>query len=1742
MQRNMSKHKLKINFKRTLIMVLMAVIIASTGIPVYQDTARADAASSTVSVTESRSLNVNLTRWILDEANGYLYAISSSENKLYFIRTSDLEIEHSLNIGSAPTDLDLYEGKLYVTNSGATLIKELDIANKTETRSFSTSVQPNRLAVMNGKIYYASTGSQIYQVDLLTGSNTLVNGSNAYNSYAKFAADRENNKLYVANSSNLQAYLADGQGAFSKIGGAANVTGGDAILLQGEAVLFASSVLNRSDVSAVEGKFVHTYSGSNVLAANAQYAITNSILFDRKTYLRLADFSDRLDLAAIDGSDVIYGYNQASRKISKLTPTPGANMPIAYSNVGSDTITFNQSITEWAASEDGSYLYAISKEANRLLYIRTSDWTVIKDMHIGAQPTDLSVVNGQVYVALNASNYIGVVTPTHNPSVQDDVYRMKVAAVPIRIDGGNEQLFFTDSYTTYVVNAVYGEGKSLSGVAYWPYSPNDLVYDKESQYLYVNSSSNLSRAQVPTLTAAYLSSSYMSTSSLVKDGSYVYRGIQRLSDSVANQVYGSYGQYQGDPVIYAKGEAVFTRQALYDRDTFNKIMNLPEAVSSVYIDQAGDVYIFYSSSRKAVKYDSLDALKLQNPANHPPTEAVRYPTFNDQDQKHRYISGTLNWWNPNDVTNITHYAIYFLDNQFQKIGEKLGTAVTNYFEVAADTKIPEHAKYLGVYSSNQSGESSVFGYIEIRDWSISQVVYSEFTLIDSNPNRGEYELSGRWSGYINYGTTYTLELYYADNLKTPMGEKVAEKKIGVESHGADRTEISLTPSVPLEAKYVLVRYRTESNDYDPLISYAIIPDNISAEPVTDHGDHPGSPSFEPVAQIFVFDDDPKRNQIGGLIGGSIWPSTGITGYVLYFLNEHGERVQPLLELPYDEVLMQSLFSIPLPMGTKVPEGAVQIGLFLKNIEGEGKKSANATIWDNPFGEPKQLTFRDKKPTKGLGDTVIEWALNGPEEALVAQYELHVWDNNYETTLTSLPLKVWQPGAERYNVTLPAGSIPDSATRVSIRAKDKFGRYMSSVLEVPIADDISEMTESLHQINETKVITPIQFTDVDGEAGQIGGQLLWSSSLSYYQFPAINLYFTNDAGRKIKPIIQVRNSSLAIHTMQIPMNTLVPGGATKIGLFPFYGELEGTGSLIDFTDRVYSSPLSDEEIVIVNNPEGIDDTITVSSSTPFSRVLVYRNDTVPYPLAQSVFGSLGTTGGPNAGGSEGNFNLTLTVPQLGKEAGSVFVTVERPGLEYTESARVEKNYAAETDGSDPGTNPGTDPGTTPGGGSGNNPGTGSGSNPPPAIGGGGGSAPSQPQQADSTYTPQLTSETSNGVAYQVATLDAGKLAEAFKQASEEKQSAVVIDLKDAPNAKVTIPAEAWLAAAGQADGGGVLSIRNATVAYDLPASVFQLSALAEQLGADPKDIQLTVTFTEVNETMQKQIDEGAKASGLSFIAPPVEFTVAVSAGDKQIVIDHFGDTYVTRTILLPQTVNPSDTVAVRYDPTTGSLHFVPALFETKANGTTEAKLMRQGNSIYAVAQATSRVFTDVQQHWAKREIEQLAAKLIVNGQDEQRFGPDLPVTRAEFAALLVRALGISEQPSAKATFRDVPADAWYAGEVAAASEKRLVEGDETGAFAPNERITREQMAVMITRALRLAAPQAGAVTSDLSGLSAYADRDEVASWAQAAVAQTVQAGLMQGTQPGRFEPGREASRAEAAVMLQRLLQHVGFMNR
>jgi len=170
-----------------------------------------------------------------------------------------------------------------------------------------------------------------------------------------------------------------------------------------------------------------------------------------------------------------------------------------------------------------------------------------------------------------------------------------------------------------------------------------------------------------------------------------------------------------------------------------------------------------------------------------------------------------------------------------------------------------------------------------------------------------------------------------------------------------------------------------------------------------------------------------------------------------------------------------------------------------------------------------------------------------------------------------------------------------------------------------------------------------------------------------------------------------------------------------------------------------------------------------------------------------------------------------------------------------------------------------------------------------------------------------------------------------------------------------------------------------------------------------------------------------------------------------------------------------------------------------------------------------IFTDINHvSWAKDAIETLYKKGIITGKGEKKFCPDESISREEFVTLIVKAMK-AENTDAEIGFSDVAEDAWYYPYIKAAVSKGIILGKEDGSFGVGEKVTRQDMAVMLCRALMLENENTDYV---------FADDDNISEYAKTAVYAMKAKNVISGFEDGTFKPLDSATRAQAAVMIQK----------
>jgi hypothetical protein len=417
--------------------------------------------------------------------------------------------------------------------------------------------------------------------------------------------------------------------------------------------------------------------------------------------------------------------------------------------------------------------------------------------------------------------------------------------------------------------------------------------------------------------------------------------------------------------------------------------------------------------------------------------------------------------------------------------------------------------------------------------------------------------------------------------------------------------------------------------------------------------------------------------------------------------------------------------------------------------------------------------------------------------------------------------------------------------------------------------------------------------------------------------------------------------------------------------------------------------------------------------------------------------------------------------------------------------------------------------------------------------------------DTSSDSETPSEWSNGTAT-ILDVPQGLLTSTGSNTGIE--TTAVLDVESG-KAKADIPAQAISDALDQviADANGVKTLEihipkvDGAAGYEsiLPGSLIQASKktveikVATELGvvtlpnnllgsrnnSQPEHISLTITMADIST-----LDESTKSA----IGNKPVIDLSLSVDGSRI---NWNNPEAAVIVSVPY--EPSDSeklqpehIVVWYIDASGSIVSVPSGKYDEATGFVTFRTTHF--STYAVSFVV-KSFADLSAHqWAKKEIEVLASKGVINGTSPYTFVPSDTITRADFLMLLIQALGIEAKD--EAGFEDVtPADYYYPA-VSAARKLGIAEGSGGNLFHPKAPITRADMMVLVARALN----NTGHLRNEVSDsyLSGFTDQDEIAPYAKDSVNLLVQEGIVMGTGEAIL-PKDSTTRAEAAVLIYRV---------
>jgi fibronectin type 3 domain-containing protein len=333
---------------------------------------------------------------------------------------------------------------------------------------------------------------------------------------------------------------------------------------------------------------------------------------------------------------------------------------------------------------------------------------------------------------------------------------------------------------------------------------------------------------------------------------------------------------------------------------------------------------------------------------------------------------------------------------------------------------------------------------------------------------------------------------------------------------------------------------------------------------------------------------------------------------------------------------------------------------------------------------------------------------------------------------------------------------------------------------------------------------------------------------------------------------------------------------------------------------------------------------------------------------------------------------------------------------------------------------------------------------------------------------------------------------------------------------------------------ILEIRTPLAALTLPAKHIRIDDVLARFSTDalPQDIKIRLEISVPSTDMIHVVEQAAKDGSFKLLAPPLDFHVFATYGEHTEEITTY-NRFVERSFNIPEGIDPSQISTGVVVEMNGTVRHIPTKI-VSLNGKLVAVLNSLSNSTYALVSKPIE-FVDMENHWAKKSVNNMGARMIINGEGSSRYNPNHTITRAEFVALMVRALGM-KQSSKETTFTDVGVSDWFSSAVQTAYEYNLINGFTDGSFRPDDQMTREQAMLIIRKAMTLTGLKSEASTgTSHETLQPFADQNEISAWAISSIADCLESGIISGRTATLLAPKGILTRAETAVLIERFLQ-------
>ena len=170
------------------------------------------------------------------------------------------------------------------------------------------------------------------------------------------------------------------------------------------------------------------------------------------------------------------------------------------------------------------------------------------------------------------------------------------------------------------------------------------------------------------------------------------------------------------------------------------------------------------------------------------------------------------------------------------------------------------------------------------------------------------------------------------------------------------------------------------------------------------------------------------------------------------------------------------------------------------------------------------------------------------------------------------------------------------------------------------------------------------------------------------------------------------------------------------------------------------------------------------------------------------------------------------------------------------------------------------------------------------------------------------------------------------------------------------------------------------------------------------------------------------------------------------------------------------------------------------------------------------FNDIQGHWAEASIQAFVDKGYINGYEDSSFKPESSITRAEFVKVVNKIFGYTQEGIEE--FTDVDKDDWFYKDICIAVKEGYIKGRTEQLFAPNDKITRQEAAMILTNIMNNK-------DENLDKLNTFKDGNKTSNWAMSSMEGAIESGYIKGYDDKTIRPNKEMTRAEAISMLTRV---------